>query len=193
MKAGYWLLLVLIVAIAATAGATWLIMRPTKIIETPAPEVKQADGSIIVERRPNANAKPKQQIPKGSKVERTGEITVQGATPPEIAACTPTKCPPVSIDTTLVRNVDGSRRLIVSSPDGQITRAVDIPVETAAPPPEPKQWAAGVSYSPTRQTSGIWIERDIARLRIGAELNQVRPIVTSPPGVEARLRIGWTF
>ena len=178
-----------LVLIVAAVGAGIWIGRPGKIIETAAPEVKQDDGSIIVERAPDAKAKPKQKVPKGSKVERTGEITVQGGAP--AAAGKP--CPPVTIDTTLVRNEDGSQRVIVSSPDGPITRAIDIPVETAAPPPEPKLWAAGLSYDPIKQTGGLWVERDIMRVRLGAEVGQARVVVGGPAAVEFRIKAGVTF
>ena len=189
MRTGVVIALIALAAGGGCIGLGWWLGKPAVVVENAAPAEKQADGSTIAERRPDAKAKPKQQIPKGAKVERTGEITVQGETPKENVK----PCPPVTIDTTLIRNADGSKRVIVSSPDGTVTRAIDIPVETAAPPPEPKLWAAGVSYSPTKQTSGIWIERDIARVRLGAEINQARPIVTGPAGVEARVRIGWTF
>jgi hypothetical protein len=189
------LVLVVAVLVATGAGVNWWIMHPVQVVEVAAPAVQQKDGSIIAEKKPNAKAKPKQTIPKGAKVERLGEITVQGPTPEanlKMPGALP--CPPVTIDTTLIRNVDGSKRLIVSSPDGRVDRAVDIPVETAAPLPEPKKWAAGLSYSLTKQTSGVWLERDLfGRVRMGAEINQTRQEFTGATGVEARLRLGWTF
>lgn len=47
--------------------------------ETPAPAIRQADGSLILERRPATleEAKPKQAIPKGGKVERIVQVTVE--------------------------------------------------------------------------------------------------------------------
>lgn len=181
------------VLVAAGIGLGYWWFKPAVVIETAQPAETQADGSTVVERKPDAKAKPKHQTPKGSKVERTGSVTVTPPTPPEIAACTSVKCPPVTIDTSLVRLPDGSKRVIVSSPDGQINRAVDIPVETAAPPPEPPKWAVGMSLDPIRQTPGVWIERDIWRLRAGAEINQVKQRPDSRSSAELRLRLGWTF
>lgn len=182
--------LVLLVLGAAAVGG-YFLGKPHTITETAKPEVIQSDGSHIAEVKPDAKAKPKQMIPKGSKVERTGEITVLGA---GVTVSGQFKsCPAVTIDTTLVRNGDGSRRVIVSSPDGTITRAIDIPVEAAAPPPEPKKWAAGMSYDPIHQTPGVWIERDLWRVRLGAELNKTRLVVAGPTGTELRLRVGVTF
>ena len=187
-----------ITAIAILAGAGfvglgWWMGQPKLVVETAAPAVVQSDGSIITPRAPDAKAKPKQQIPKKSKVERIEQIQVQGATPPEIQACTKVKCPPVKVDMTLVRMDDNTKRVVVSSPDGQILSALDIPVETAAPPPEPKKWAAGLSFDPVKQTSGIWIERDIARIRVGADINQTRQFIGGSTAVEARVRLGWVF
>lgn len=188
-------ILITAIAILLACGLAlgWWIFSPRQVIENPAPEIKQPDGSTVLPRQPDAKAKPKHMTPKGAKVERVGQITAQGETPPEIAACTSAKCPPVTIDTSLVRMDDGSKRVIVSSPDGQILAGVDIPVETAAPPPEPPKWAAGLSLDPIRQTPGIWVERDIWRVRAGAEINQVKQRADGPSSAEIRLRVGWTF
>lgn len=187
----------ILIAVLSGAGFVafgWWMGKPKPVVEVAAPEVTQNDGSKVAVRAPDAKAKPKQIIPKGAKLERTAEITVQGATPEankSIPGALP--CPPVSINTSLVRNDDGSKRLIVSSPDGKVVSAVDIPIETAAAPPEPKKWAAGWSYNPTQQTSGLWIERDILRARIGAEINQTRQTIAGPLKAEARIRLGVTF
>lgn len=186
-----WLAALVVVLLSAAVGF-WL-GKPAPVIETAKPAETQDDGSTIVERKPDAKAKPKHQTPKGAKVERVGTIIAQGETPPEIKACTSIPCPSVTIETSLVRLPDGSKRVIVSSPDGQIQRAVDIPVETAAPPPEPPKWAAGLSIDPLHQTPGLWIERDIWRVRLGAEINQTRQKVGGPTGNEVRVRLGWTF
>lgn len=186
------------IAVAVLAGAGfvgfgWWLGHPNPVVEVAAPEVKQPDGSLITAKAPNAKAKPKQMVPKGTKVERLSEITVQGATPPEIAACTPTKCPPVSIDTTLVRSADGSRRLIVSSPDGQVLRAVDVPVETAAPPPEPRKWAGGMSYDLEMKTSRAMGARVFDDLIVGGEVGQSRYTINGPTFIEKRIFALWRF
>ncbi len=184
--------IVLVIA-GSSAVAGWYFTRPAKVIETAKPAETQADGSTIVARADTTpKAKPKQQVPKGAKVERVGSITAQGITPDEIKACTAVPCPPVTIDTSLVRLPDGSKRVIVSSADGTILKGVDIPVETQEVP-EPKVWAAGVSLDPLHQTMGAWVERDVWRARLGIEVNQTRPQIGAPVGAEVRLRAGWVF
>lgn len=182
-----------VVLILSGAVAGWYFTKPGKVVETPKPAETQADGSIVVERTaPAPKAKPKQVVPQGGKVERIGSITAQGETPAEIKACTNVPCPPVTIDTSLIRMPDGSRRVVVSSADGTILKGVDIPVETLEVE-EAKRWAAGVSLNPLNQTMGAWVERDIGRIRLGVEINQTRQTLAGPVGSEIRARVGWTF
>lgn len=179
--------------VAAGAALALYFSHPKVIQESAKPAEVQKDGSVVVERTVTTpTAKPKQQVPKGAKVERIGSVTAQGVTPDEIKACTNVPCPPVTIDTSLVRMPDGSKRVIVSSADGTILKGVDIPVETQEMP-EPKLWAAGISMNPQNQTFGVWVERDIFRARVGVELNQTRANLVTPTGAEIRLRAGWTF
>lgn len=45
--------------------------------ETYAPEQRQADGSLVLERKPDASAAPAQPVPAGATVERVVKVTVQ--------------------------------------------------------------------------------------------------------------------
>lgn len=179
-------------AIFAAAATGYWLGQPKPVQETAAPAQHQADGSVILERRPDPQAKPKQQIPRKVKVERVAQVVVQ----PSATAEAGKPCPPVSVDLSLIRTPDGMRRMLASSPDGQVVGGMDIPVETAAPPPAPKRWAAGVSWAPSSSTAGAWIERDVPVfsqvLRVGAEVNQTR-VDAYATGIEARLRIGFGF
>ena len=42
----------------------------------------------------------------------------------------PKMSPPVTVDLSLVREKDGSKRVVASSPDGAIVSGLDIPIET---------------------------------------------------------------
>lgn len=182
------LLIVIACSLTAAYALGWWLGRPAKVIETPLPAAAQADGSLVLARAPDAKAQPKQAVPKGARVERVVAVEVKPAAlkPPGEA---------LRVDMSLVRLPDSTRRVIASSPDGEVVGGLDIPVETAAPAPEPKKWAAGVSWSPTHHTAGVWIERDIGRLRLGAELAQVRPLGMGIgiEDTELRVRAGWTF
>lgn len=138
--------------------------------------VRQADGSLIAERTPQAKpAAAPHKIPRGWREERRVSATVK-----------PTRadCPPVALDMSLVRDGEGGKRVVLSSPDGTVTAAQDIPIEPALVPAPARRWAAGLAYDPRERKSSAWIERDFARARVGAELSQ---------SGEARLRIGFTF
>jgi hypothetical protein len=167
-----------------------MLWRPkTPKPETYAPPMRQQDGSLVLERKPQEDAKPAQQVPKGAKVERIVQVTVQPHASPVLSlpsvsgasdsASAPARppCSPVRVDLTLVRMPDDSRRVVASSPDGQVVGGVDIPVEAAATQRVLK-WAAGPSWNPADRTFGAWIERDAGFLRMGADLYQVRePLV----------------
>lgn len=161
-----------IVAIAAAALigvgflVAWGIYRPTPPKpETAAPAVRQSDGSLELERAPSGlkvgapagsiPLKPAQEIPKGAKVERIVQVTVdpngkpssgrngepvsggvQRPTDPEKRAATASSgaaCPPITVDLSLVRMPDKSQRVLASSPDGSVVGGIDVPVQDPAP------------------------------------------------------------
>lgn len=170
----------LVVVVAVAGASLWWVTRdppPVREVVTAAPMVRQADQSVIAERAPDAHPpKPVHILPKGSTEERRGTV---------IAAQAPSASS-VEIDFSLVREKDNGRRMIFSSPDGQITGAVDIPIEPGLIPPPPHKWAAGLAYSTEREV-GIWLERDIGRLRLGAE------VAKGAGSPRAELRVGVTF
>jgi hypothetical protein len=188
---------------ACALCATWWVMRlPAPIPETPAPAVRQADNSLALERRPDPAAVPKQILPPRAKVLRIAQVTVQpdppppDAHPPPGSASTPdpsAACPPVTVDLTLIEEPDGAHRVFASSPDGTVTGGIDIPMQPLAPPPAPRRWAAGLSWSAHQQTGGIWAERDLKipflplAARVGVDINQ------APAGIDARVRLGMAF
>jgi len=192
-----------ILAVGIILGMTieWMILKP----EAPKAEIyaraqRQQDGSLILEKKPQADAKPAQEIPKGAKVERIAQVqfrpaaaTVQTSGPnPEILQPVP---PPYTLDLTLVRMPDLSRRLIASSPDGEVVGGVDIPMETL---PEPKtlKWAAGVVYGGTAwgdKAVGAFVDRDFAFIRTGLELTKNTYALQARQGWEGRAKLGIRF
>lgn len=177
-------ILILLVATAAggAAGYHWWIKKygPQPEVVTATPAVQQPDGSVVVERKPNRKpAKAPHAIPRKAIEERRVSVTVQP---------TDKDCPPVTTNLSIVRQGDG-RRVIASSPDGQVLEAIDIPIEPVLMVKPKKPWAAGISYSLADETAGLWLERDIGKLVIGADLYGL----SDDRGVDARIRIGMRF
>ena len=143
------------------------------------PAVVQADGSVIAERDPTPPAEPApHRIPRGNVEVRRVEIEVQPDAP---------GCPVCRVDLSLVRDTDGGQRVIASSPTGTVLRALDVPIVPALLPPPVRPWAAGVSYG-RGDALGVWIERDVSRFRLGADVQQ-----DDRGALRALVRVGWRF
>lgn len=121
--------------------------KPTQIIESYKPAVIQADGSLVLERKPDADAKPKQSIPPQDKVDRI--VTLQVEAPEPVKT--------VTVDLTVVSEPDGSKRVIASSPDGRIIGGSDIPVAPITIP-RVQSWTVGGLYNPSSKKSGGFIQ-----------------------------------
>jgi hypothetical protein len=166
--------------IAAGLGLGWLLWgKPSPLEGGPAPERRQADGSLVIERAPAERLPaPPHALPEGAREERRVKVVLT----PE-----PAECPPVRLTLSVARLPDGSARVVASSPDGRVTGGVDVPVTTVIAAAAPRHWAAGVSYAGD-QAWGVFVHRDIWRLRAGLEVN-----ATADGGAEARATIGVTW
>lgn len=156
--------LLVIMSVGAALG-WWLrgMLQPAEQVPevaTAAPAVRQQDASLIAPRvqDPDPPAPP-HQIPKGWKEERRVSATVE-----------PERPGPVQLDLSIVRDDTGGRRAIVSSPDGPVIAATDVPIERGMVPAPARLWAAGIAASPfdPEGLSGAWVTRDYGRLRVGA-------------------------
>lgn len=117
--------------------------------------------------------KPRHIIPRGAKLEREMSVTVKPKARPfdNKTSCPP--CPPVTVDMSLVKMPDNTRRVIASSPDGDVVGGLDIPIEPGKPPDE-KKWAVGLTASVTSGMGfGVFVDRDMGPFRVGAEVNNI--------------------
>lgn len=169
--------------------------------ETPAFAVTQRDGSQIIKRDPDAKAKPAHQIPKGATVERIVKVIVKAK--PEAAPTIPRTssqwsepghiadvgkmidCPPVNLDLSLVRMPDETRRVIVSSQNGDVLDGIDIPVESAKPVSDEKKWSIGAIYYSNKAYSAR-VERDLGSARLSFDL--LKSGVDIVPGIGVAVR-----
>lgn len=160
--------------------------EPKPEVIAAAPQVTQSDGSIVIERKPEAApSKAPHKIPKGSTEERRVNLKLKPDlfVTAEGCQCDPA---PVSVNLSLVRD-DQGRRVVASSTGGQIVSALDVPIEPTLMPPEPHPWAAGLSYGHDK-SAGAWIERDLGRIRVGAEVIRQRDQT-----FQGRVRVGWAW
>jgi len=175
-----------VLLVIITLTGSWYLWKPkAKVPEVAAPAQKQRDGSVVLEKAPDRKALPAMVLPPKTTLERTASVTVQPVKGPDAAG----KCPPIKVDLALVRNKDTTRRIVASSPDGEVIAGIDVPVEDAIPPPKDKLWAAGAAYS-TNQKYGGWVDRDIGPFRLGAQVNQASD---TKGGVEGWARVGIRF
>lgn len=177
----------------------WSLWKPKLAkMEFYAAEVKQKDGSKILEKKPQSEAKPMQEIPKGAKVERIVKVTIQPklAPIPTVGPSTPASGSPspVTVDLTVLRMPDNSSRVVASSPDGTVISGVDIPVQPAK---ESKilNWQAGASWNPGDRTYGVWAARSAGPLILGAHIFQERipNLVGGGTKLQGQILIGVRF
>lgn len=195
-----WRIVGIIAAIVFIAAALlyWQLWKPRPAPpEKAKPAINQKDGSVVLARQPAAMATPKHIIPPGSVVERQVSVTVQpratfqnvtGHRFPDASKTNSNQipdagkkveaashpCPPVTVDLSLVRNKDDTRRVIASSPDGEVVGGLDIPIEGAKALPPEKLWAVGAVMDPFKMIYGAFVDRDLGPFRTGIQINQSR-------------------
>lgn len=172
----------LIAGIGVGLFAGLKIGTPKKVWEPPAPAIRQADGSLVLQRVIDPQAKPKQVIPKGGTVERVISATIQPY---------PTLKPheDIKIDLSLVRMPDQTMRVVASSEQGLVVGGVDIPVQPSSKSLQLKH-SAGISYG--FNSYGAWYDRHYDRVTVGAEIRRTWDGF-KVKGWDASIRVGLRF
>jgi hypothetical protein len=195
-------------------GAGWLLwgQKPKMHMEAPAAAVIQPDGSMVLQRAPDPSAKPTAEVPKGSVVERIVKVYVQpkplpAATAPGAPPSLPdtstigalpvvNPCPPVEVDLVLTRLPDNSRRVVTSSPNGEILPAsIDIPVDPVPDPPKEVKWRVTLGYDVANHTGALGITRKVWRVDIGVLAYQVKQTMAigAPTTSAAMITVSYSF
>lgn len=190
-ESGFIGILMLVVALGVAGyWAAWRYWQPAEVPERPAAAVRQADGSLVLEKRQPGEAKPAQKVPRGTVPVRLVQVKVAPVhnpiAPQEATAEAPADCPPVTVDLTLVREEDGAQRVIASSPDGEVLSGLDVPLVPLQVAPA-RPWAAGISYDLADRRVGGWVDHDTGPFRVGLE------ILDESEGISGRLRVGVRF
>lgn len=125
--------------------------RARPINASPAPAVRQNDGSLILERNPERPRPQLPQIPKGAKVERVTTITI--APRPDLTEGNPTN-QAQTVQLTQIETAEGSR-VIASTPDGQIIGGADWTTPRQKPPKVPRwEFQAVRGWQPSKTAWG---------------------------------------
>lgn len=146
---------------------------------SPAVAVRQNDGSLVAQRV--AASKPSaapHALPKGSREQRRIAVTVQPRRE---------DCPPLRLDLSVVEQ-DSGRRVIASSPDGTVLDALDLPLLADYVSTPRRRWSTGASLDLDRTRPGLWLDHDLGRFRIGAEL-----MLEENGALQARAKLGFIF
>lgn len=173
--------------VGAVAGlfAGYGLYRP----DQPQPEryaakVIQSDKSVILEKKPQADAKPAHQIPKGAKVLRVAKVKVKPNVDHIPEARKMIDCPPVDLDLTLVTK-DDQTSLIASSKNGDIVGGIDIPVINTKPAQEPLKWSIAAAYYSNKAYSAR-VERDLGPTRVSVEAMKIGSDIVAGVGFGIR-------
>lgn len=172
------LLAVFMAGLLSGITAGWYLHQSTPIVETHKPAITQKDGSVVLERAPDAKTDvPAPKLP--GKLERTVVVKVkpkpekkpEPVKPDANGMCPVAKeCPALTVRLDLVHDAEAGRRVVASSPDGEIVGGIDIPMEKWVRRNENK-WAAGLTYDTDRKV-GAFLDRDLGPFRLGIEADQ---------------------
>lgn len=207
------------VGIVAGLLLGWGLWRPTaSSVDPPAPPLRQGDGSLVLERTAPTKEPPPHEIPKGGREERRVSVVVQP--PRGVVVHPTTKdslvvpdhpvgshdmvdhvadsgkmidscdCPPVQVDLSLVRLPDKTRRVVASSPTGEILTGVDIPFEEPALPRIPRWTLSAIAVADLDGVRpGAMLSRRIGPFVVGGG------VLTDPglrrPGAIAQFGVTW--
>lgn len=178
--------------------------KPEIVYQHSAGEVVINDSTKLLAKQPDKDAKADMPLPKGATLERVVKFSVKQKAKPVQEATESGNvegkvggvsgetsldelCPPIDISLALILDKDKQQRVEAYSPNGEIVGGIDIPVRDITIPKEAKKWAIGMSYN-TLEVKGLWVERDVGRIRLGAEVVSL-PVV----GEVYTARLGFTF
>jgi hypothetical protein len=181
----------LVLGLISGLSLGWWLYRPgAPKVEPPAPAIRQSDGSLILERKPDPSAKAPAEIPKGAHLERIERVVIQPKATPVLDANSGTRddanprliCPPSELDLSLLRMPDKTERVAASSPDGKIVGGVDIPLAQIPASSRIPRWSISALY-------GYDLTR--ARATLGAELTYSRgPFVVTTGAIGSTAFVG---
>ena len=163
---------------------------PKPIQESNAPEIRQADGSLVLERNISETRIPKKPpiMPfAGSEWIRHTEVTIK---PNASLIASNGEIKPIVVKLDLIRLSDKTYRVIANAENGEVMGGIDVPIETTHYPDPPK-WAAGGIV--LNNGYGAFIQRSIGAFLVGLDVAQVTHKTLNTKELSYSLRIGVRF
>jgi hypothetical protein len=163
---------------------------PKQVIETNAPEIRQSDGSLVLERNISETKIPKKPpiMPfTGSEWLRHTEVTIK---PNASLLASNGEIKPIVVKLDLIRLSDKTYRVIANAEGGEVIGGIDVPIETTHYPDPPK-WAAGGII--LNNGYGAFIQRSVGAFLIGLDVTQTTHKAVNSKDLGYSLRIGVRF
>lgn len=163
---------------------------PKPIQETNAPEIRQPDGSLVLERNISETRIPKKPpvMPfTGSEWIRHSEVVIK---PTASLIGSNAEIKPIVVSFDLIRLSDKTYRVIASAEGGEVMGGIDVPIETTAYPDQPK-WAAGGIL--LNNGYGAFIQRSLGAFLVGLDVAQVTHKSLNTKELSYSVRIGIRF
>lgn len=167
---------VVLVGSGFVTGYLYAKREVTAVAETPRPAIQLDGGAVVLRKEPGAELTvPAPKLPSGSKVLRSGEVTVKPK-PAEVKPDPVTgecpklvECPAVTVRYDLVELHDGQPGMAITPQGGEIVDGVDAAGEPLLKWREPK-WAVGVEWEPATGDLHAVVDREVGPLRVGARV-----------------------
>jgi len=183
-------LIILAIGLALGYGLGYSRFSPKSITETNAPEIRQADGSLVLERNISERRIPKKPPinPFGaSEWIRHSEVVIK---PTASLIGSNAEIKPIVVSFDLIRLSDKTYRVIASADGGEVIGGIDVPIETTAYPDQPK-WAAGGIL--LNNGYGAFIQRSMGAFLVGLDVTQSKEGINHDKQLNYSFRAGIRF
>jgi len=168
---------------AGLAIGYWLWhQEPTPTVQSFKPAIVQDDGSVVVQRIPNATpSKAPHTIPKGARETRRIHIVAKPEpVDPGIKGC---ECKPAEIDLSLIKWPDGTDGSVISGEGIDSARSIDAPITD-----DPAPYRHFIAIDGAPKGYGVLIGKHWGRLSAGIGMRKERGDGYQP---QAGVMISW--
>ena len=169
-------------------GLGYKQFSPKPVVETNAPEIRQKDGSLVLERKISEKPLNRPIMPfNASEWIRHSEVLIN---PNTSLIGSNAEIKPIKVSFDLVKLSDQTYRVIVNAENGEVIGGVDVPIQTVHNPEQTK-WAAGGII--LNDGYGAFIQRNIGAFLVGLDVAQIHHKELNTKDLQYSLRFGVRF